>query len=145
MRAGTDRRDAAAFRTAARGRGRSCVKAKLKYNNHRFSQTYPLKTEDTKRRSGRFGGGKSRRMVKGVSRRVVVVRPERGDLFEQAIFIVRDGEREGRSPDDILREACVIAEECTHRRRSRVLPALMSAAAGAAAVGAAWLTTAIIF
>ena len=101
---------------AVRGRGRSCVKAKLKYNNRRFSQTYPL-----------------------------VVRPERGDLFEQAIFIVRDGEREGRSPDDILREACVIAEECTHRRRSRVLPALMSAAAGAAAVGAAWLTTAIIF
>ncbi len=84
-------------------------------------------------------------MVKGVSRRVVVVRPERGDLFEQAIFIVRDGEREGRSPDDILREACVIAEECTHRRRSRMLPAVLSAAAGAAAVGAAWLTTAIIF
>ena len=29
-------------------------------------------------------------MVKGISRRVVVVRPESGGPFEQAIFLVRD-------------------------------------------------------
>lgn len=84
-------------------------------------------------------------MVKGVSRRVVVVRPQRGDLFEQAIFIVRDGERDGRSPEDILREACAIAEDCTHSRRRRLIPAAVSAAVGAAGVGIAWLLTAIIF
>ena len=29
-------------------------------------------------------------MVKGVSRRVIVVRPDNSGLFEQAIFLVRD-------------------------------------------------------
>ncbi len=80
-------------------------------------------------------------MVKGVARRVVVVRPQRGDLFEQAIFIVKESDR-GRSPEDILREACVIAEECTHRRRRRVLPVAASAAVGASSVGLAWLISA---
>lgn len=84
-------------------------------------------------------------MVKGVSRRVVVVRPQKGDMFEQAIFIVRDGPSEGRSAEDILREACSIAEESGHRGRVRLLPAAISAAAGAASVGIAWLLTAIVF
>lgn len=84
-------------------------------------------------------------MVKGVARRVVVVRPQKGDLFEQAIFIVREGEHEGRSAEDILREACVIAKESTRSKRRRLPPEALSAACGAASVGAVWLATALLF
>lgn len=45
-------------------------------------------------------------MVKGVSRRVVVVHPDRNALFEQAVFLVRDYD----VPRTVLvREACKIA------------------------------------
>lgn len=46
-------------------------------------------------------------MVKGVSRRVVVVHPEGSGLFEQAIFLVRD---QTAARSDIVREACRIAD-----------------------------------
>ena len=55
-------------------------------------------------------------MVKGVSRRVVVVQPEANSLFEQAIFFVRDY---GAPRDAVLREACRIADGyLPHRPRA---------------------------
>lgn len=45
-------------------------------------------------------------MVKGVSRRVVVVQPDTHDLFEQAIFLVRDYSAPRSA---LVREACKIA------------------------------------
>ncbi len=56
-------------------------------------------------------------MVKGVSRRVVVVRPKNGATFEQAIFIVRD---DRRGSQDILREACSVAESYIERTLHRL-------------------------
>lgn len=59
-------------------------------------------------------------MVKGVSRRVVVVRPDECGLFEQAIFLVRDY---SVPRSDAVREACKIANGYlagrTARRRSK--------------------------
>ena len=55
-------------------------------------------------------------MVKGISRRVVVVRPESGGPFEQAIFLVRDP---AFPRGDAVREACRIAEGCLSSRRRR--------------------------
>ncbi|MGN1030353.1 MAG: hypothetical protein ACI4PQ_02010 [Butyricicoccaceae bacterium] len=49
-------------------------------------------------------------MVKGISRRVVLVRGLENDCFEQAIFIVRDGGADGC---DILQEACDAAQACS--------------------------------
>lgn len=46
-------------------------------------------------------------VLKGVSRRVVVVEPKGQDVFEQAIFLVRDNPM---SQKQVLREACRIAE-----------------------------------
>ena len=43
-------------------------------------------------------------MVKGVSRRVVVVQPDAHGLFEQAIFLVRDYTV---PRGDVVREACM--------------------------------------
>lgn len=70
-------------------------------------------------------------MVKGISRRVVVVRPESGGPFEQAIFLVRDAA--GLARGDAVREACRIAEGCLGSRRrrprrvsARLLPAVFA-------------------
>lgn len=46
-------------------------------------------------------------VLKGVSRRVVVVEPKGQDIFEQAIFLVRDTPM---TKKQVLREACRIAE-----------------------------------
>lgn len=82
-------------------------------------------------------------MVKGVSRRVVVVdAPDR--RFEQAIFIVRDGAAgEGVSASALVEEARRAArDDAVPGRPRRVrywLCALAGAALGASAVGLLWL------
>ena len=90
-------------------------------------------------------------MVKGVTRRVVVVRPEPDGIFEQAIFIVKSSgaAKDGRSPDDLPREACRVAAGCSgsrggHSRLMRMLRLAAPAAAGGAAVGAAWLLSTLV-
>lgn len=85
-------------------------------------------------------------MVKGLSRRVVVVKPAGNRLFEQAIFIMRDDVK-GTDEESIIREACLSAEEyvrkrCRNKRLIRI-PAPAFAAAGAAVTGVAWLMTLI--
>ncbi len=62
-------------------------------------------------------------MVKGISKRVVVVKAPASSLFEQAIFILNDGHINSCSVDseNILREACAAAddyvrEHCGKRR-----------------------------
>ena len=81
-------------------------------------------------------------MVKGVSRQVIVVRPPDTKLFEQAIFLLRDG-ADGGISDEALRQARQAAGQYlqasrTPRRRIR-LQNLAWALAGAAATGLAWL------
>ncbi|MGO5028117.1 hypothetical protein [Candidatus Agathobaculum pullicola] len=76
-------------------------------------------------------------MVKGISRRVVVVRPDEHGVFEQAIFLVRDC-TVPRS--DAVREACRIANRYlvgrgSHRRSSWLRPAIAFALGAVAASG----------
>lgn len=47
-------------------------------------------------------------MVKGISRRIVVVQPSDSADFEQAIFIIKD---QNKKTNDIMHEACQIAEQ----------------------------------
>jgi hypothetical protein len=51
-------------------------------------------------------------MVKGVQKRVVVVRCPDGKYFDQAIFMVRDQSltESGQSPEQVLEEACRAAD-----------------------------------
>lgn len=88
-------------------------------------------------------------MVKGISRRVVVVRSDDETVFEQAIFIVRDGATQKK---DILREACAVAERYLHAPTRRVgyrrytrLQMLCAGGAGACMTGVAWLATWLLF
>ena len=81
-------------------------------------------------------------MVKGISRRVIVVDSPDPQIFEQAIFILRtDGG--GVSSQQLVDQAVRIAQNYARcqglpRRRVRV-PGWLWDAIGAAAIGLTWL------
>ncbi len=86
-------------------------------------------------------------MVKGVTRRVIVINNPDPHLFEEAIFIVREDALKsgGVTGDEIIREAREAAGKYvrSHLRRRRIpeIPAPVFAVFGAALTGAAWLLT----
>lgn len=85
-------------------------------------------------------------MVKGISRRVVVVESPDQRFFEQAIFIVRnDAAGEGVTARDLVEEAKRIARSYTGGEKNglerawREWSPLVFALMGAAVIGLAWL------
>ena len=88
-------------------------------------------------------------MVKGISRRAVVVDSPDPQIFEQAIFILRNDalSQTGITPEQVVREACRVARSYTAgaaRRDWRSLPSLCWAALGAGAIGLLWLVWALV-
>jgi hypothetical protein len=89
-------------------------------------------------------------MVKGINKRVVVIRPTGKGIFEEAIFILRgDVSQTGCSAEDILKEACKIANNYMigggrKRRGISSLPAPVFAFAGAALTAIVWLLTSLL-
>ena len=91
-------------------------------------------------------------MVKGTSRRVIVVNSPDTDLFEQAIFLVRTDAAAlgGVSAQRLVDEACSVARSCALSaapplpRRSPAEP-LLWASVGAGVIALAWLITALLF
>ena len=86
-------------------------------------------------------------MVKGISRRVVVVDSPDQRFFEQAIFIVRnDAAGEGVTARELVEEARRVARNYAggdHGRLSRIWRDLSPAVytlMGAAGIGLVWLT-----
>ena len=84
-------------------------------------------------------------MVKGVSRRIVVVEPPDRHLFEQAIFIVRDGAPgEGVTSRALVEEARRVARDYAGEgqgrfaRFRRKYGALACTALGASLIGMIW-------
>ena len=55
-------------------------------------------------------------MVKGTSRRVIVVRSPDPRLFEQAIFLMREDAGEGISAEQVMAQAREAAESCLRRQ-----------------------------
>ena len=89
-------------------------------------------------------------MVKGISRRVVVVDAPDQRFFEQAIFIVRNDAAEGGvTARALVEEARRVARNYTGGKHSRYgkawrwLSPVLYALLGAAVIGAAWLYTAL--
>ena len=86
-------------------------------------------------------------MVKGISRRVVVIKSPDPKVFEEAIFIVREDflNSGGMSSEELVKEAQRVADLYVKSQMSEKrsllsrLPAPVFAAAGAAATGIAWL------
>lgn len=84
-------------------------------------------------------------MVKGISRRVIVVRTPDPRFFEQAVFFLREDAltREGVSAEQVLSEAKQVAAGCMRRSqpsavRSRIPAGARWCALGAAASSLVW-------
>ncbi len=87
-------------------------------------------------------------MVKGTSRRVIVVDSPDTELFEQAIFLVRNDvlSARGVTAQMLVDEACRAARSCgklpgARRRLPRWAPPLLWSTAGALGIGLAWILT----
>ena len=88
-------------------------------------------------------------MVKGISRRVVVVESPDQRLFEQAIFIVRnDTAGNGVTSRELVEEARRVARNYAVGARGahwlRELSPAVYALMGAAAIGLLWLTVSLV-
>ncbi|BAK98209.1 hypothetical protein OBV_10110 [Oscillibacter valericigenes Sjm18-20] len=88
-------------------------------------------------------------MVKGISRRVVVVDSPDRRYFEQAIFIVRnDAAGEGVSARELVEEARRVAQEYTGgaglRKRIDKLPPVLWAMTGAGVCALVWLLVSVL-
>ena len=86
-------------------------------------------------------------MVKGINKQVIVVHSPEEKLFEQAIFILKDGAvgREGITDEMLLKEANrLIRSGSVHRkgRQNRLGP--LWAMGGAGITAAVWLLTSIL-
>lgn len=95
--------------------------------------------------------GRDDAMVKGVSRRVIVVKSPDPRLFEQAIFIVRENSSgtTGVTAEQILEEARRVAKGYIHKntgpgRYLKKIPAPAFMAAGAGFTGLIWLLVALL-
>ena len=87
-------------------------------------------------------------MVKGVSRRVVVIRSPDKRVFEEAIFIVREESGKSITGEMIVKEAQAVADryvrENLKKRRLPKLPPLFYLSVGAFATGIVWIATILI-
>ena len=81
-------------------------------------------------------------MVKGISRQVIVVQSPETKLFEQAIFILKDG-APAVTDDQLLKEADRLVSAATPYRQGRAL-GLFCALGGAFVTGLLWLVTVIV-
>jgi len=89
-------------------------------------------------------------MVKGLSRRVIVIKTPDPRIFEEAIFLVRDDVlSRGVTQAEILREAQTVAAEYVraHRRQRKKprLSAPLYALGGAGAVAVLWAAAQFLF
>jgi hypothetical protein len=84
-------------------------------------------------------------MVKGNSRQIIVVNAPDQKLFEQAIFILREGAvgADGITDEALLREAKQYISRPKGSRGERVLFPALWACGGAAATGLVWLLSLI--
>ncbi len=83
-------------------------------------------------------------MVKGISRQVIVVHSPEPKLFEQAIFILKDGAvGQGVTDELLLKEARQAIRESNQQKAKRIRGPVW-AVFGAVVTGAVWLLTALL-
>lgn len=87
-------------------------------------------------------------MVKGTSRRIIVVDSPDTELFEQAIFIVRKDalNHDGVTPRQLVNEACRVARSYGRegKRPFFRLATLYWGAAGVGCIAVGWLISTLI-
>lgn len=84
-------------------------------------------------------------MVKGISRQVIVVHSPDPELFDQAIFILKDKvAQHGVSDDDLMRQAQEALRASGVRKRKIWPYGPIWACFGAASIGILWLISALL-
>ena len=84
-------------------------------------------------------------MVKGISRQVIVVHSPDPELFEQAIFILRnDAVENGITEEALLKEAQSVIRPGQGRRRKRYLYGPVWACGGAVMTAFIWMLTLLL-
>lgn len=90
-------------------------------------------------------------MVKGVTKRVIVIKSPDRRLFEEAIFFVREEalHNSGVTGDEILKQAREVADNYVRSNEKKSafsrIPPIGFAGLGAAAAALVWAVTAFIF
>lgn len=82
-------------------------------------------------------------MVKGVSRQVIVVKSPEPQLFEQAIFILKE-DAKGITDAQLLKEANQVIRSSVDKKRGILTRGPIWACGGAALTGIAWLLTVLL-
>ena len=82
-------------------------------------------------------------MVKGISRQVIVVHSPEPKMFEQAIFILKDGQT-GITDEALLKEAKKLINASAPGKKVRYNAAPVWAFVGALATGVAWLISSFV-
>ena len=83
-------------------------------------------------------------MVKGISRQVIVVDTPEPKLFEQAIFIIRDGQKEV-TDEALLKEAKrLVSTHYLSKRNANILASAFWTGCGALMTGIVWLISALL-
>ena len=83
-------------------------------------------------------------MVKGISRQVIVLESPEPKLFEQAIFILRDGQKEV-TDDVLLREAKrLMGTRGSGSKKLNMLLRMVYVGCGALVTGIVWALSALI-
>lgn len=85
-------------------------------------------------------------MVKGISRQVIVVHSPDQKLFEQAIFILKDGAvgTEGVTDAALMAEAKRLIRNTDEKNRSFLRSGPVWACGGAVLTGLVWLLTVLV-
>lgn len=82
-------------------------------------------------------------MVKGISRQVIVVHSPEPQIFDQAIFILKDGQQ-GVTDEALLKEAKrLFGAPVTRKQRKLWYYGPVWACSGALLVGLAWLLSSL--
>ena len=82
-------------------------------------------------------------MVKGISRQVIVVHSPEPKMFEQAIFILKDGQK-GVTDEALLKEAKRLINASAPGKKARYTQGPMWAVVGALITGVAWLISSFV-
>ena len=87
-------------------------------------------------------------MVKGISKQVIMVRSPDGELFDQAIFILKDRQTADVSDEQLLRQANRAVEHYVHTSfkggraaRRAALPPAFYTVVGAVSTALVWMLT----
>ena len=83
-------------------------------------------------------------MVKGISKQIILVKPQSNALFEQAIFIVKD-HAEGVSEKELLQQAQEATMADVPFKATKLQHWIAAFLSGAGCMGIVWLLVGILF